>query len=108
MAKVMAYEAFILRRAQTETGRAMTELQQALGTLQAAMRPMAAQCEGLKAKLDRAMRWRECEEADHQDLQQSFEEAIAAASLAELEAARDAYALLMAKHKERRAARKAL
>lgn len=106
MSNVIAYEELILRRSQAEAGRAMTELQQALEKLQAAIRPMAAQCESLKVKLERAMRSRECDEADQQDLQRSFEQAIAAASLAELEAARDAYAALMAEHKERRAARK--
>ncbi len=108
MANIVSQQTFQLRRAQADMHQNVTELKQALGSLQEAFRPLALQGERLRARLDRAMRRRQIEEVAQRDLQHSFEQAMTAAGLAELEAARDAYVELMAKHKRRQAARDAL
>lgn len=78
------------------------ELRAVLDELREAIKPAIAGSARAQTKIEEAMRLRESEEATQRLLQRSFQSALAQANLADLEAARDAYIDLMARHRAKR------
>ncbi|MCC7167851.1 MAG: hypothetical protein IT565_09785 [Rhodospirillales bacterium] len=78
------------------------ELRAVLDELREAIKPAVAGSARAQSKIEEAMRLREAEEAAQRILQNSFQSALAQVDLADLEAARDAYIDLMARHRAKR------
>lgn len=108
MSSVVPYLAFRLRRAHAEMRSDVGELRSLLGELKDALGPLSAQGARLQDQIERAIRDRQSEEAAQRDLKDSYERALASGSLAELEAARDAYRARMAAHAADRRRRNAV
>ncbi|MBI4966844.1 MAG: hypothetical protein HZC25_01875 [Rhodospirillales bacterium] len=96
MARVIPTELFLMHRAAREGRRALREVQAMVHALAVAMRPLHESTERAKRQLDESERQMARQKAQHDRLYRTYQEALASPSLAQLEAARDSYARLIA------------
>jgi hypothetical protein len=93
MAPVISKEVFLMHRAAREGRRALGEIQAMVHALAVAMRPLNDTASRVKVQLDESERRLAGQRLRHDRLYRTYLKALAAPTLPELEAARDAYVL---------------